>query len=206
MAKRLSRRRLLEILAVTSVHRAALRGAPWLRPSQRRASVSAILHGRRTPPGKSSTAKWRGASSKCARRLPTASAASFDAGCAQLFKELKNPYYLGDEVGLDPVARLGRGVDIGAERLRRRRQDDAGCRRGSQFRARPQSAAGGEGRRPQLPGIIQRRRFAARLDAPHERDHSRTTRSSAPVARAARSRSRPCRSKLAPSGAMSTTR
>jgi FAD/FMN-containing dehydrogenase len=25
---------------------------------------------------------------------------SFDAGCAQVFKELKNPYYLGDEVGL----------------------------------------------------------------------------------------------------------
>jgi FAD/FMN-containing dehydrogenase len=26
--------------------------------------------------------------------------ASPDAGCAQTFKELKNPYYLGDEVGL----------------------------------------------------------------------------------------------------------
>ena len=25
---------------------------------------------------------------------------SFDATCAQTFKELKNPYYLGDEVGL----------------------------------------------------------------------------------------------------------
>ena len=28
------------------------------------------------------------------------SARTFDADCAQVFKELKNPYYLGDEVGL----------------------------------------------------------------------------------------------------------
>ncbi len=26
--------------------------------------------------------------------------APFDAACAEVFKELKNPYYLGDEVGL----------------------------------------------------------------------------------------------------------
>ena len=68
-----------------------------------------------------------------------------------------------------PVTRLGRGVDIGAERLRRRRQDDAGYRRRGQFRADEQSAAGGEGRRPQLPGIIQRRRFPADLDPAHAR-------------------------------------
>ena len=68
-----------------------------------------------------------------------------------------------------PVARLGRGVDVGAKRLRGRRQDDAGCRRRGQFRAHQQSAARGEGRRPQLSGNIQRRRLASHLDAPHER-------------------------------------
>ena len=68
-----------------------------------------------------------------------------------------------------PVAWLGRGLDFGAERLRRRRQDGAGCRRRGQFRADEQSAAGGEGRRPQLPRNIERRRLASHLDAPHER-------------------------------------
>ena len=37
---------------------------------------------------------------------------SFDAACAQTFKELKNPYYLGDEVGLTQIARLGRRLDV----------------------------------------------------------------------------------------------
>ena len=72
----------------------------------------------------------------------------------------------------DPVARLDRGVDVGAQRLRRRRQDDAGCRRSGQFRAHQQSAPRGEGRRPQLSGNVERRRLAPHLDAPHERDHN----------------------------------
>ena len=71
-----------------------------------------------------------------------------------------------------PIARLDRGVDVGTKRLRRRRQDDARCRRRGQFRADQQSAARGEGRRPQLSRDIQRRRLASHLDAPHERDHN----------------------------------
>ena len=106
----------------------------------------------------------------------------------------------------DPVARLGRGLDVAAERLRGRRQDDGRRRRRGQFRADEQSAARGQRRRPQLPGDIERRRLPADLDAPHERGRRCTTPLSARAARAARSRSRPSRSKPARSGATSTTR
>ena len=77
-----------------------MRAAPRLRPSRKRESVSATRHGRRKRAGISSAAKWRDASSRCARRSPTASAVAPTRACEQVFKELKNPYYLGDEVGL----------------------------------------------------------------------------------------------------------
>ena len=41
------------------------------------------------------------------------------AECRDLFKELKNPYFIGDTVGADPDHRLDRRMDIAAERLRR---------------------------------------------------------------------------------------
>ena len=91
--------------------------------------------------------------------------------CAQVFKELKNPYYLGDEVGL--TQSLG-WVDAWTSRPSAyavAARDDGGCRRGRQFRPREQSAARREGRRPQLPGHLQRRRLVADLDAGDERGH-----------------------------------
>src|SRR5271166_1739548 len=58
-------------------------------------------------PGWPSDEKWDQLSREVEGRLikvrsPLAACvgASFDAACAQTFKELKNPYYLGDEVGL----------------------------------------------------------------------------------------------------------
>ena len=71
----------------------------------------------------------------------------------------------------DPVARLGRRLDVRAERLRRRRRDHRGRGRGGRLRPRERPAARGEGRRPQLPGHLQRPGLAAGLDAPDGRDH-----------------------------------
>ena len=133
-------------------------------------------------------------------------AASSDAACAQVFKELKNPYYLGDEVGLtQSLGWIGAWTSqpsvyaVAAKTTQR-------CRRRGQFRAKEQSAAGGEGRRPQLPGNVERGRLAPDLDAADERGRRCTTLSSAPDAKGARSRSRPCRSSRARSGDTSTTR
>ena len=71
----------------------------------------------------------------------------------------------------DAVARLGRRLDVEAKRLRGGRPDDGRCRRRRQFRPREQSAARREGRRPQLPGHIERGRLLADLDAQDERGH-----------------------------------
>src|SRR5271165_7535268 len=102
MAKRLSRRRLLEILA----------GLPFMSGLAPGASAYAQAAPPKTrvrpgDPGWPSDEKWGQLSREVEGRLikvrsPLAACvgASFDATCAQTFKELKNPYYLGDEVGL----------------------------------------------------------------------------------------------------------
>src|SRR5271165_780368 len=102
MAKRLSRRRLLEILA----------GLPFMSGLAPGASAYAQAAPPKTrvrpgDPGWPSDEKWGQLSREVEGRLikvrsPLAACvgASFDAACAQTFKELKNPYYLGDEVGL----------------------------------------------------------------------------------------------------------
>ena len=92
------------------------------------------------------------------------------AACATRVEEMKNPYYIGDQAGgtqisgwLDAWTPAPSAYAVaGAHRGRRRR---------GQFRAREQSAPRGQGRRPQLPGHVERRRFAADLDARDERRH-----------------------------------
>jgi FAD/FMN-containing dehydrogenase len=102
MAKRMSRRRLLEFLA----------GLPFMSGL----APGSSAHAQATPPktrvrpsdpGWPSDEKWdqldhevEGRLIKVRSPLATCVGASFDATCAQTFKELKNPYYLGDEVGL----------------------------------------------------------------------------------------------------------
>ena len=76
----------------------------------RHASSAAALPKERVrpdDPGWPSNAAWDDLNRKVEGRLikvrsPLADCigGSFDAACAQVFKELKNPYYLGDEVGL----------------------------------------------------------------------------------------------------------
>ena len=100
MAKRLSRRRLLELLA----------GLPLISSLAPHAWAATRTKTRVRPgdPAWPSDAKWDELSRKVGGRLvkvqsPLAAcvgAQSFDAACAHVFKELKNPYYLGDEVGL----------------------------------------------------------------------------------------------------------
>lgn len=99
MAKRLSLRRLLEILA-------GLRFMSGLAP----VASSAAQPKTRVRPGDPawpSDAAWDHLSQEVEGRLikvhsPLAACAdgSSDADCARVFRELKNPYYLGDEVGL----------------------------------------------------------------------------------------------------------
>jgi FAD/FMN-containing dehydrogenase len=99
MAMRPSRRRLLEILA----------GFPFMSGLAR----SALAQGRpktRVRPGDPAwppDAAWEELNRKVEGRLIKARSplsacvgSSFDENCARVFKELKNPYYLGDEVGL----------------------------------------------------------------------------------------------------------
>src|SRR5271165_2733707 len=99
MAKRLSRRRLLEILA----------GLPLLSGLAPGASAAPQPKARVRPgdPAWPSDESWdqlsrevEGHLIKVRSPLAACAGASSDAACAQTFKELKNPYYLGDEVGL----------------------------------------------------------------------------------------------------------
>ena len=99
MAKRLSRRRLIEILAGLPFISALARGA--LAQAQPKTRV------RLGDPAWPADAAWDELNRKIDGRLikvrsPVADCVggSADASCEQLFKELKNPYYLGDEAGL----------------------------------------------------------------------------------------------------------
>jgi FAD/FMN-containing dehydrogenase len=99
MSDRLIRRHVLKIIA----------GLPFMSVLWPRASVAAPSAARVRPgePGWPSDESWDQLGREVGGRLikvhsPLAACvgASSDAACAQVFKELKNPYYVGDEVGL----------------------------------------------------------------------------------------------------------
>jgi FAD/FMN-containing dehydrogenase len=99
MAKRMSRRRLFEGLAGLPFVTAFRRGAA--------AQVQPKMRVRPSDPAWPSDAAWEELNRQVEGRLikvrsPLAACvgASSDAACTQMFKELKNPYYLADEVGL----------------------------------------------------------------------------------------------------------
>ena len=137
----MNRRRLLQSAAATML-------APGLWPkafSPTRAFAAALPASRVRPgdPSWPSPARWaqlgRDVGGQLFKVEPPFAAcmqAPSSSACADVFKALKNPYYLGDEAGLDPDTRMGRCLDLAAERLCGRRADDEGCRRGGQFRAR----------------------------------------------------------------------
>jgi FAD/FMN-containing dehydrogenase len=99
MAKRWSRRRLLKISAALPFIGGLARGASAAAPLQVRVRLG--------DPAWPSEASWDQLNHDVAGRLikvrsPLADCVGGtpDAACEQVFKELKNPYYLGDEVGL----------------------------------------------------------------------------------------------------------
>jgi FAD/FMN-containing dehydrogenase len=99
MAKRWSRRRLLKISAALPFIGGLVRGASAAAPLQVRVRLG--------DPAWPSEASWDQLNHDVAGRLikvrsPLADCVGGtpDAACEQVFKELKNPYYLGDEVGL----------------------------------------------------------------------------------------------------------
>src|SRR3984957_5332715 len=99
MAKRWSRRRLLKISATLPFMGGLARGASPAAPLQVRVRLG--------DPAWPSEASWDQLNHDVGGRLikvrsPLADCVGGtpDAACEQVFKELKNPYYLGDEVGL----------------------------------------------------------------------------------------------------------
>ncbi len=99
MAKRWSRRRVLGTLAGLPFMSALARGAS--------ASVQPQARVRLGDPAWPSEASWDqldrdvgGRLIKVRSPLADCVAGTPDAACEQIFKALKNPYYLGDEVGL----------------------------------------------------------------------------------------------------------
>jgi FAD/FMN-containing dehydrogenase len=99
MAKRWSRRRLLKISAALPFISGLARAAS--------AAVQPQARVRLGDPAWPTEASWDqldrdvgGRLIKVRSPLADCVGGSFDANCAQVFKELKNPYYLGDEVGL----------------------------------------------------------------------------------------------------------
>ena len=99
MAKRWSRRGLLKISAALPFMGGLARGASAAAPLQVRVRLG--------DPAWPSEASWDqldrdvgGRLIKVRSPLADCVSGSFDANCEQIFKELKNPYYLGDEVGL----------------------------------------------------------------------------------------------------------
>ena len=99
MRKRLSRRRLLKISAALPFISTLARGASAAGRPQARVRLG--------DPEWPSEASWdqlnrdvEGRLLKVRSPLADCVGGSPDAACEQVFKELKNPYYLGDEVGL----------------------------------------------------------------------------------------------------------
>jgi FAD/FMN-containing dehydrogenase len=99
MAKRWSRRRLLKISAALPFMGDLARGASAAAPLQVRVRLG--------DPAWPSEASWDqldrdvgGRLIKVRSPLADCVGGTPDAACEQIFKELKNPYYLGDEVGL----------------------------------------------------------------------------------------------------------
>src|ERR1700722_11179692 len=107
MAKRWSRRRLLKISAALPFMGGLARGASAAAPLQVRVRLG--------DPSWTSEASWDqldhdvgGRLIKVRSPLADCVGGTPDATCEQMFKELKNPYYLGDEVGLtQSLGRVG---------------------------------------------------------------------------------------------------
>ena len=151
---------------------AALQGLPLAGPSALAAARDLTQRVRPGRAGWPDAAQWRALSAAVGGNLmevsPLLAACTADAhgsACQETLKNLRNPFYIGDQVGgtqvsgwLDawtpaPSAYAVRGPPCG------RRGG------GGEFRARPPAAAGREGYGPLLPRHLECSGLAAYLDA-----------------------------------------
>ncbi len=204
MAKRLSRRRLLGTLA----------GLPFLNSLVRRASAAAPPQARVRlgDPAWPSEASWDqldrdvgGRLIKVRSPLADCVGGTPDANCEQIFKELKNPYYLGDEVGLTQslgwVGAWTSESSVYAVAAKTTQDVVAAVNFARTNNLRLVVKGGGhsyQGTSNAADSLLVWTR--------HMKRSQRTTPSSAPAARAARSRNPRCRSSRGPIGDKLTTR
>ena len=170
MAKRLSRRRLIELFA----------GLPFMSAFAFGASAG-LQPKTRVRPGDAawpSDAAWdelgravEGRLIKVRSPLAACVGAAPDAACAQVFKELKNPYFLGDEPGLTQSLGWVGAWTSQPSVYAVAAKTTADVVAAVNFARKNNLQAGGERRRPQLPRNVERGQLAADLDPPHERDH-----------------------------------
>ena len=123
MMRRMNRRRLLKAIAALPFARGLLPAAANSASTQ--PPMSRVRPG---DPAWPSEATWGKLNREVGGRLikvrsPLAACvgAPFEAACGEVFKELKNPYYLGDEVGLTQSLGWVGAWTSRAERLRGRR-------------------------------------------------------------------------------------
>ena len=139
------------------------------------AQTQAMRRSRPGDPSWPSAAQWQELNARVGGQLvqvkPPLDACRGGAGQRRVRRLLQRPEEpLADrrQRRADPDQRLGRCLDVDAQRLCRGRAQ-RGRRRGrGQLRAHPSPAAGREGRRPQLSGDVERAGFAAGVDARHE--------------------------------------
>ena len=186
------RRRLLRIAA-------ALRLAPvvgWasLVPPAALAAEATRVRVRPGEAGWPDEARWRAAWPRGRRRLLVKVRSPFAdcladadrAACAELFKSARNPYFLGDDAGLTQTFGWVDAWTSRAQRLRRGRAQRGDVAAAVNFARAASPAPRRQGRRPQLPGHLQRARFAAGLDPADERHRRCMTPSCAQAATARR--------------------
>ena len=130
------------------------------------AAARAMPAGRRPPNGRSSTPRSAASSCRCARRSRPAAPRPDSAECAALFRGLKNPWYIGDDVALTQTSGWVDAWTSTPSAYAVPARDAADVAAAVNFARDAPAAAGGQGRRPQLPGHVERARFAAGLDAP----------------------------------------
>ena len=204
MRKRLSRRRLLKISAALPFMSGLARGASAATQPQARVRLG--------DPAWPSEASWDqldhdvgGRLIKVRSPLADCVGGTPDANCEQLFKELKNPYYLGDEVGLTQslgwVGAWTSEPSVYAVAAKTTQDVVAAVNFARTNNLRLVVKGGGhsyQGTSNAADSLLIWTRHMNAIDA-------RTTRSSAPAAQETRSRNQPCRSSRAQSGDMPTT-
>ena len=89
------------------------------------------------------------------------------AGCQNLLDNIHNPLLHRRPAGIDTNLGMGGCVGEQTQRLRRGGKQRRTHRGGGELRKGKRFAAGGEGRRAQLSGNLERGGFAAGVDAAH---------------------------------------